>query len=93
MSGLQIFFLPSLIAKSHALLGILRAAQPNLSFVRKQVYDGIAEGWDEFWQEWGCSPEHKDDYVETMTRRVQNLCHVVADVDGRKNTKKKPAWV
>ena len=50
----------------------------RLVFTRSVVKGGINIIFDEKYQEWGLAESIRDDYVETMTRRVMNLCRVVA---------------
>ena len=83
--------LPDKIIASYALLGLLHKKHTtNLSFKQRDVTEAIGLAMDKVEPAWfGVLPQDRDDYVTTMTRRLRNLCRVVA------NTKKnsKAAWL
>ena len=50
--------------------------------------------FDEKAEEWKMIPRHKQDYVETMTRRLLNICRVVSQACMKAEKKgQAPAWV
>lgn len=69
--------LPELITKAHPLLLVLHNTQPSLSFVRSTVRDGLQLVLNEK-ETFGMKPMDAVDWVETMTRRMMNLCRVVS---------------
>jgi len=67
-----------LVASSHFLLSKLHDAQPNLSFRRAVVYDGIKLQLEKHNRNWKLTPDQSEDFSETMCRRVLSLCRCVA---------------
>ena len=68
-----------LIQKASDLLGAFYAAQPNLSFVRSHTESGMNIIATEFSKKWQLNNKNLvKDWVETMTRRIQNINRVVS---------------
>ena len=68
--------LPAEIKKAYRLLSSLQHMQHNISFNKVLVREGItllAKSFDY----WDMKQELREHYVETMTRRVRNLCRAV----------------
>jgi hypothetical protein len=65
------------IAKSHDVLSCLHALQVNMSFPKTIMEKAVAKLFDEKYKVWSMKPEHKDDWVVTITRRLRNIGRVV----------------
>lgn len=68
--------LPAEIKKAKELLSALQKMQHNISFNKVLVRDGITL-LAESCEYWEMKAELRPDYVETMTRRLRNLCRAV----------------
>ena len=83
-----------LIKQPHVILSKLYEVAPNLTFTRSALISAIDMMFDEKAEEWKMIPEHKQDYVETMTRRLLNICRVVSQACVQAEKKgQAPAWV
>ena len=82
--------LPKLIGEQHAVLEKLH--EGGLIYKRSVVKDGVkllAERMD-----FKLKESEAEDYYETMTRRVMNICRAVSQgVSKSKNSNTKPPWV
>ena len=74
----------------HDLLSVLKKLQPNLSFPKKAVTDGMRILVAELSDTLGLKPDQKADYIETMTNRIRCLGRVVSQGDTKN---KDTPWV
>ena len=72
---------PVKILKNKVLLSALHSIQPNLIFTKsvfKQCLARVIETNSPDNPEWALRPEDQEDYLETMSFRMFNLCHHVS---------------
>ena len=82
--------LPNLIKESHDLLEVLQEGDPKFNYVRSVVREGIELIEKKFRSEWNVKDDHREDYCETMTRRLMNLMRAVSQAERKPDL---PAWV
>lgn len=77
--------LPALIHDSHDLLDILHGGSSSFNFVRSVVKEGIKLEEKKHRDTWKLKEDLREDYYETMTRRVMNLTRAVSQADRKDN--------
>lgn len=81
--------LPDAIAAAGDILARLHAKWPQLCFRKRDVERAVNSIWERYAAHWGLADEYKADYVETMVRRLCNLCRTVAQAQQKKRP---PEW-
>ncbi len=80
-----------MIKEAHPLLTTLHGVQPNLSFKRSIVKTTFQAIFDLKADAWNMKAQFKDDWAETHTKRLMNICRVVSQA--MVPSKKHPQWV
>jgi hypothetical protein len=78
------------VAEHHELLTCLHKGQQNLSFPKLVANEGIRLIVEQNMTAWKLKAGEVEDYIETQTRRLRNLCRVVGQGLIRKP---QPKWV
>ena len=82
---------PSQIEDNHALAAALHDVSPKLCNITKSaITDALRQVAAKQKEEWKLTAAVEEDWVETMNRRIRNLCHVIHQGESRRV---KPKWV
>lgn len=77
--------MPELLQKYAGIIEALHSVSNNMCFTRSSVKTAVATLYSEMSDAWGIDPAHKNEYIETMTRRVVNMCRVVNQAQVKRN--------
>ena len=74
----------------HSLLGAMKALQANLVFPKIIIHKALQKIYEENRAKWRLSQAESQDYIETLSRRLRNLCRCCAQGEVKS---KDSAWV
>lgn len=81
--------IPEQIVAHYPLLEALHEACPNLCFVRSEVLKVMGRIFDENCETWAMDQSYKASYIDSMSKRFMNLCHIVGQASKKGS---KPEW-
>jgi hypothetical protein len=79
-----------LLMKQAQMLRKLKAAQSNMCFKTLDIKSALRLLLQRKKELWYLSPHQEDDYVETVTKRIRNMCWHVATAQVQRNP---PSWL
>jgi hypothetical protein len=79
-----------LLMKQAQMLRKLKAAQSNMCFKTLDIKSALRLLLQRKKELWYLSPHQEDDYVETVTKRIRNMCWHVAQAQVQRNP---PSWL
>ena len=79
------------VEAEHELLAVLKRAQENLSFSRKQIETVVEKVI--LLAKWKLGPNDKGDMIKIMTRRIKNTCRSVHQAELKASPRRPPGWV
>ena len=79
------------VEPEHDLLLVLKRAQDNLCFSRKQVETVVEKVITE--SKWKLAAADKEDMIKIMARRIRNMCRAVHQAELKSSSRHPPTWI